>query len=52
MTKEGEESALSDLYTTHTNELYYLVPYNCLADVVRLLAGRSNNKYNINFGGF
>ena len=35
-----------------TNERYYLVPYNSLADVVRLLAERSDTKSNVKLGGF
>ena len=38
-------------YKILTNERYYLVPYNTLADV-RLLAERSNTKSNNKWGGF
>ena len=30
----------------------YLIPYNSLADVVRLLAERSDTKSNVKLGGF
>ena len=38
-------------YTTK-NKRYFLIPYNSLADVVRLLAARSDTNSNVKLGGF
>ena len=35
-----------------TNKCYYLIPYNSLADVVRLLAEQYDAKSNVKLGGF
>ena len=35
-----------------TNENYYIMPYNSLADVVRLMAERYDTKSNVKLGGF
>ena len=35
-----------------TNKMYFIIPYNYLADVVRLLAERYDTKFNVKLGGF
>ena len=39
-------------YTTGNLCRYYLIPYNSLADVVRLLAELADTKSNVKLGGF